>query len=307
MKKKYQVFLGSTYEDLKNERQLILKLLSQNNFIPAGMENFPSSNREQLDFIKPIIDDSDIYILVIAGRYGSLSTDDISFTEEEYNYAVSQGKIILRFVHGEPGKITLENSETDAQKKDLLQKFKSKVMSSRLCNIWKDPHELSHQVVASLHQATTDDGILGWVRGNTELSPQGQMLLNEARRKNFELGSQVAQVREVSQRLESSVLALFSEAMKPATPSEYDAWEAGAIEQGHPTKLIDHIAHLGEKKIAHKDFVLPLVYGTRAPVIIIQPGVKVYKTDTGHATLLYMDEFRVEGVVAEQYSDRRVE
>ena len=307
MKKKYQVFVGSTYEDLKSERQLILKLLSQNNFIPAGMENFPSSNREQLDFIKPIIDDSDIYILVIAGRYGSLSTDGISFTEEEYNYAVSQGKIILRFVHGEPGNITLANSETDAQKIDLLQKFKRKVMDSRLCKLWKDQHELSHQVVASLHQATTDEGILGWVRGNTELSPQGQLLLNEARRKNFELGSQVAQIQEVSQRLESSVLALFNDAMKPATPSEYDAWEAGAIKHGHPKKLINHTAHLGEIKIAHKDFVLPVMYGNKAPTIIIQPNIKVYKTDIGHTTLLYMDEFRVEGVIAELYSDRRVE
>ncbi|PMZ92736.1 MULTISPECIES: DUF4062 domain-containing protein [unclassified Pseudomonas] len=307
MERKYQVFIGSTYTDLIDERQEIFQLLLRNDFIPAGMENFVASSKNQLDLIRPIIDASDIYLLVIAARYGSLSPSGISYTEEEYNYALSQGKPVLAFIHETPRNLPQKNCETDPEKIDLLQKFKIKILDIQHCNMWNNLHELTMKITASLHQAKNDEGLLGWVRGNSELTPKGQILLNQARQKTIELGIEAKQAREDSQRLESSVLALFNEALKPATPSEYDAWEAGAIKQGQPKKLIGHTAHLGEIKIAHKDFVLPVMYGSKAPTIIIQPNVKVYKTDIGHSTLLYMDEFRVEGAIAEIYSDRRVE
>lgn len=306
MEKKYQAFIGSTYNDLVEERQIVLNSLLQNSFIPAGMESFPASSKQQFEFIKPIIDASDIYILVIAGRYGTLSPTGKSYTEEEYNYALRQGKIILPFIHNNTGNISYAKSETDPEKLDLLQQFRNRILESQLCNMWDNPYELSLKVVASLHQATTDPGILGWVRGNSELSYEGQMLLTQARIKVAELTGEVQKATDTAKRLESAVIAQFNDAMKAATPAEYDAWEAGAIEQGQPQKLINHTAHLGEIKIAHKDFVLPTMHGTRAVTIIIPPNVTVYKTDIGHSTLLYMKEFRVEGNIAELFSDRRV-
>lgn len=40
MNKKYQVFVSSTYEDLKNERQEIVEAILDAGHIPAGMEIF---------------------------------------------------------------------------------------------------------------------------------------------------------------------------------------------------------------------------------------------------------------------------
>jgi len=40
------------------------------------MELFPASNKKQWTIIKRVIDDSDFYLLIIAGRYGSLGIDD---------------------------------------------------------------------------------------------------------------------------------------------------------------------------------------------------------------------------------------
>jgi len=45
--KRYQVFISSTYEDLKNERLEVLNSLLSMNCIPVGMELFPSSSEEQ--------------------------------------------------------------------------------------------------------------------------------------------------------------------------------------------------------------------------------------------------------------------
>lgn len=69
--KKYQVFISSTYTDLLDERQAAVEAILQAGHIPAGMELFTSSNQSQWDIIKRWIDESDIYMLILGGRYGS--------------------------------------------------------------------------------------------------------------------------------------------------------------------------------------------------------------------------------------------
>ncbi len=84
MDKRYQVFVSSTFADLKNERQRVIQTLMEMDCIPSGMELFPAMDEEQLEFIKRIIDDCDYYLLIVGGRYGSTDLDGISFTEKEY-------------------------------------------------------------------------------------------------------------------------------------------------------------------------------------------------------------------------------
>ena len=57
-------------------------------------------DEEQLHFIKRIIDDCDYYLLIIGGRYGSLSETGVSYTEMEYDYAVERGMRIIALLHG---------------------------------------------------------------------------------------------------------------------------------------------------------------------------------------------------------------
>ena len=106
MQKKYTVFLSSTYEDLREERNEVMHTLLEMNCIPCGMEYFPSDSDKQFEFIKTIIDECDYYILIIAGRYGSIGKDGISYTEMEYRYAVEKNIPILIFVHSDIGSIS---------------------------------------------------------------------------------------------------------------------------------------------------------------------------------------------------------
>jgi hypothetical protein len=71
MQKKYQVFISSTYTDLVQERQIILRSILDLGHIPSGMELFSAADEEQVAYIKKIIDECDYYVLVIGGRYGS--------------------------------------------------------------------------------------------------------------------------------------------------------------------------------------------------------------------------------------------
>ncbi len=54
---------------------------------PAGMELFPSSDDDQWTLIKRESDHSDYYLVIVTGKYSSLSIEGFSYTEREYDYA----------------------------------------------------------------------------------------------------------------------------------------------------------------------------------------------------------------------------
>lgn len=113
MEKRYQVFVSSTYADLKTERQKVIQALMELDCIPAGMELFPAADEEQFEFIKRVIDDCDYYLLIIGGRYGSVTSEGISFTEKEYEYALDLGLKVIALLHEKPDEIPFGRSEQD--------------------------------------------------------------------------------------------------------------------------------------------------------------------------------------------------
>ncbi len=80
MDKRYQVFVSSTFTDLKEERAAVIQTLMEMDCIPAGMELFPAADEEQFEFIKKVIDDCDYYIIILGGRYGSVGANGVSYT-----------------------------------------------------------------------------------------------------------------------------------------------------------------------------------------------------------------------------------
>ncbi|MFR7936174.1 MAG: DUF4062 domain-containing protein [Clostridium perfringens] len=97
MEKRYQIFISSTFADLQEERKAIMDAIMDLNCFPAGMEMFPANDSEQFEYIKTIIDESDYYVLVLAGRYGSVAEDGKSYTEKEFDYAKEKGIPVLVF------------------------------------------------------------------------------------------------------------------------------------------------------------------------------------------------------------------
>src|SRR5438874_7109473 len=102
MDKRYQIFISSTYADLKQERQHVIQTVMELDCIPAGMELFPAADEEQFQFIMRVIDDCDYYLLIIGGRYGSTSENGISYTEQEYDYAINRGLKVIALLHENP-------------------------------------------------------------------------------------------------------------------------------------------------------------------------------------------------------------
>ncbi|BCV54918.1 DUF4062 domain-containing protein [Shewanella algae] len=191
MDKRYQVFLSSTYADLKEERQHVIQALMEMDCIPAGMELFPAADEEQWEFIKKVIDDCDYYLLVVGGRYGSTTDDGISYTEKEFDYAIEQGLKVVALIHGAPEDIPFGKSEKDPELREKLLAFKDKVMTGRLVKFWQAASELPGLVALSLTKTIKMYPAVGWVRANHVASEDILSDINDLRKENSELKNTV--------------------------------------------------------------------------------------------------------------------
>ncbi|MEZ0167018.1 DUF4062 domain-containing protein [Kineococcus sp. LSe6-4] len=163
---RHQAFLSSTYLDLVAERAALTQaLLRMRQVIPAGMELFSADSRPPWGVITSILADTDYLVLVIAGRYGSVDEDGISYTEREYDYAIAHGIPVLAFVHNDPGALRADAVETTQTGKRALAAFRAKVEGAHTVQRWQTVDELVHEVTRALHNAFVDHPRPGWVRG----------------------------------------------------------------------------------------------------------------------------------------------
>ncbi len=195
MDKRYQIFVSSTYADLRDERQKVIQALMEMDCIPAGMELFPAADEEQWEFIKRVIDDCDFYLLIIGGRYGSLTPEGISYTEQEYDYAISIGLKVLAFIHERPDDISVGDSDIDPSLRAKLDAFRKKVSTKRLVKFWRDATELPGLVALSVAKTIKLYPAIGWVRADRVGSDELLVDVNELRKENEALRKQVEELR----------------------------------------------------------------------------------------------------------------
>jgi hypothetical protein len=194
MERRHQVFISSTFADLKEERSEIIQALLELDCFPAGMELFPAATDAAWELIKGVIDDSDYYCLVMAGRYGSVDSSGTSYTEKEYDYAISQGKPVMAFVHADPDSLPAGKTEKTEAGKQRLEKFVAKVEQAHHRRAWRTAPELGGLVsrgVVSMRKLHPSEG---WVPGRYAASETMLVELANLRAKVAELTAQAVQL-----------------------------------------------------------------------------------------------------------------
>lgn len=185
--KMYQVFVSSTYEDLKEERNSILKALLQIGCIPIGMEYFNAADEDQFTVIKNLISSCDYYVLILGGKYGSIEEkSQKSYTQLEYEYAKSQGIPTIAFFPRNIQSLTGDKIEQDPDKKRMLDDFTAMV-KEQLCMPYTNADNLALNVITSLSKLQRDHPRCGWVRGDTIASNEANQQIIELQRENENL------------------------------------------------------------------------------------------------------------------------
>lgn len=221
MDKRYQVFVSSTYADLKQERQRVIQALMEMDCIPAGMELFPAADDDQWAFIKRIINDCDYYLIIIGGRYGSLTPEGISYTEKEFNYALERGLKIVALLHEEPDSIPVNKSDIDPALRQKLKMFRDKVATNRLVKFWKTADELPGMVALSLSKTIKTYPAVGWVRASSVASQEMLVEINDLRKENNELRESLAQAQPKDINQNSDIADFDSEIILHGTKRVY--------------------------------------------------------------------------------------
>ena len=188
MEKKYQVFISSTYKDLIEERKKALAILLMADCIPAGMEAFVATDLAQFEVIKKVIDLCDYYVLIIGKKYGSVNPQTgISYTEMEYDYAISKEIPVLVFALDDSVELPPEKCEEDSEKLEKLQEFRTKAMNNRLATVWKSIDDLTGALAISIMNAKKEISRPGWQRGTDydEASLRRQIMSLEDENRNI--------------------------------------------------------------------------------------------------------------------------
>ena len=167
MEKKYQVFISSTFRDLKTARLKVRDAILSIYHFPVGMEMFGAADEDQWQIIKKDIDESDYYVLIIGKCFGSeVPGEGISYTQKEFRYAVNKGIPVLAFLMNDDATVAPTFQETEKDRIKKLKDFKTEVCEHRTVDWWSNPDELAGKVIAALTRQMARKPRTGWVRAS---------------------------------------------------------------------------------------------------------------------------------------------
>ncbi|WP_308698354.1 DUF4062 domain-containing protein [uncultured Thomasclavelia sp.] len=156
MDNKIKVFISSIYEDMKEERDIVFQSLLKNGNIVGGMELFSGDNIEKFEVIKSDIQDSDIFILIMGGRYGTICKEtNKSFIHMEYEYAkkinIPVGVVVIteKFLLCKKQLAYSNGQKHYDEGGEKYSHFLNQV-SNRMISYYSNMHELSLNVITTI-------------------------------------------------------------------------------------------------------------------------------------------------------------
>lgn len=198
---RYQFFISSTYTDLVEARQQLMVSLLEQGHIPMGMGLYPTEENALWPLIQKQIDASDYYVVIVGGRYGSLSPMGLSYTHQEFIYASTRKKPILALLYSRPDDLPEDKREATKAGEKQMADFRQLVMKSQVAREWSNLRELHDVTVTTVPQLISRFPSEGWVRGNGKKH-----------------AAVLRKLRQRVQNLESSIRQSREEGRKPSAP-----------------------------------------------------------------------------------------
>jgi tetratricopeptide (TPR) repeat protein len=147
-----QVMISSTARDLPEHRREAMDACLRQGMFPIMMEHLPASDDEAVPASLKMVNEADIYVLILAHRYGYVPDANnptrISVTEHEYNRAVERKIPILTFAMHEDHPVKAADVEK-GEGAVKLEAFKKRALVKG-ANFFKSPADLRANVIDSL-------------------------------------------------------------------------------------------------------------------------------------------------------------
>jgi len=173
MHPKFQIFISSTYLDLKEERRHAAKAIIELGHFTAGMELFVANNGMLLETIYKWIEDSDLIIFIQGVRYGTIGTEnEYSYTETEFRYAQNLKKpIFLILLHREEINRRLSDPETikwiEGDNREKYEAFSSFLQNMDAAkSYYSNPTDVDFKIAQIIRDIERDKKISGWIQSD---------------------------------------------------------------------------------------------------------------------------------------------
>lgn len=195
---KYQVFVSSTYEDLRVERDRVIQGILEMGHIPVGMEMFSAADEQQWQIIARHIEESDYYVAIIAHRYGSMD-GAVSYTRKEYEYAAAKNIPTISFVIDPEAPWPADRMESDSVMRERLTEFKA-VVQDKPVGYWTNSDDLYGKASIALMKAMAAQPRIGWVRATSAMGPEVTAELSRLSAENARLRTSLREMEEQGER-----------------------------------------------------------------------------------------------------------
>jgi hypothetical protein len=258
------IFVGSTFEDLKDYRRAVRDALSQIETIVRGMEYFGSKPGSPVDECLAAVRSCKVYIGIFGMRYGSVPEGyDRSMTHLEYDEAQQCELPSLIYIIDEEVQPILPKYVETGQGAEALRSLKEQLKRRHVVSAFTTPEDLARRVLHDVPETLRTIGTA--VEGDL---PDKDMTSSEELLRKFKLLPKMLRNRDVS-------IEFKMDTFRSVSADECTAMrlEAGATICNHATLVNgDWLYIYASNEVAEK--VLDIPKGAR----VRAEGVTVYGT-----------------------------
>ena len=164
----YHIFIGSTPDDLKNERKELPRIVMELGHIPVMADYLDSSAKTTPMLLQKIIGDCDYFFALVAHKFVVNGHD--SPLAAEYSLAVKNNIPVLGLIIDEKARWKAAKKEKNPALISRLDDFKVKLRAGP-CETWLNTPDLCQKTQALLIQQMCVNARPGKVRGDRVIDP----------------------------------------------------------------------------------------------------------------------------------------
>ena len=145
-----RIYISSTYEDLKKEREAAAKALQRLGHQPVCMENYVASPQQPMEKCLDDVRNCDVYVGIFAWRYGFIPDEkDKSITHLEYETAKNAGIPCLIFLSDQKAPWPVEYVAA-GEERQKIDRLRNELTNEYIVSFFKNSDELSGLVGAAV-------------------------------------------------------------------------------------------------------------------------------------------------------------
>jgi hypothetical protein len=166
---KYHIFIGSTLDDLKNERRELPRIITELGHIPITADHIDGGAKDAPRLLRKVIEDCDYFLALTAYKYCA-KDEKVSPLEREYAMAVKEGIPVLALVIDEKARWKAAKKEEDAALARKQEDFRKKLQMGA-CDTWLNTTDLCQKAQSLLIRQMNLNPRTGWVKANQAIEP----------------------------------------------------------------------------------------------------------------------------------------